>query len=62
MIDIIVTLVFSIVMLVFMAYPAMILSNKINNKISLTNKSQTNLTIFLTILFSLVVGIFLKYY
>ncbi len=62
MIDIIVTLVFSIVMLVFMAYPAMILSNKINNKISLTNKSQTNLTIFLTILFSLVIGIFLKYY
>ena len=60
MTDIVVTLVFSIVMLVFMAYPAMISANKISSSFNLSKKSQATLTIALTIVFSLAIGVFLK--
>ena len=62
MTDIVETLVFSIVMLIFMAYPAMVVATKIADRFSLSQKSQAILTVAFTIIFSLAVGIFLKLY
>jgi hypothetical protein len=61
MIDIVLTAVFSIVMLLFMAYPAKIISDKIAEKRTLSERAQATLTIVLTILFSLAVGLFLRF-
>ena len=60
-IDIVLTLVFSIVMFLFMAYPAMVVSNFIEDKLSLDEKWHTPLVILFTILFSLAIGLFLKF-
>ncbi len=62
MIDLIVTLVFSIVMLIFMAYPASISAQFITEKLKLNQQLYKLLTISLTIIYSLLIGIFLKYY
>jgi hypothetical protein len=61
MIDIVLTAVFSIVMLLFMAYPAKIISDIIAEKRTLSESAQATLTIVLTILFSLAVGLFLRF-
>jgi hypothetical protein len=58
--SIILTLIFSIVMLLFMAFPAIKIVEWINQKKNLSQKNQNILTIFLTILFSLLIGIFLQ--
>ena len=58
--DIVITLVFSIVMLIFMAYPAMVSASFLVEKLNLNQKSHIYLTITLTIFYSLLVGIFLK--
>jgi len=58
--DIVITLVFSIVMLIFMAYPAMVSASFLVKKLNLNRKSHIYLTIILTIIYSLIVGIFLK--
>jgi len=58
--DIVITLVFSIVMLIFMAYPAMVSASLLVEKLNLNQKSHIYLTIILTIIYSLIVGIFLK--
>ena len=60
MIDIVVTLVFSIVMLLFMAFPAIKIVEFLETKISLTQKSKNLLIIIITIILSLAIGLFLK--
>ena len=60
MIDIVVTLVFSIVMLLFMAYPAIKITEFIDSKKPLSQNIQNILIISITILLSLMVGLFLK--
>ena len=62
MIDIVVTLVFSIVMLLFMAFPAIKIAEFLEAKLSLTQKRKNILIITLTIALSLMVGLFLRYF
>ena len=60
MIDIVITLVFSIVMLLFMAYPAIKLTEFIHSKKPLNQNIQNILIVTITIILSLIVGLFLK--
>jgi hypothetical protein len=60
--DIIITLVFSIVMLIFMVYPAMKVTDMIYKKFSLDKRLYNLLTLLLTVSFSLLIGLFLKYF
>jgi len=57
---IVMTLIFSVVMLMFMAFPAMKIVEWIDNYKKLSPKVQNILTIIITILLSLIVGIFLE--
>jgi len=59
-IDIVVTLVFSIVMLLFMAFPAIKIVEFLETKINLTQKRKNLLIIVITIILSLAIGLFLK--
>jgi len=59
--DIVITLVFSIVMLIFMIYPAMVTTRFIINQDIISSKYENFSTVFFTLLYSLVIGIFLKY-
>jgi len=59
-IDIVVTLVFSIVMLLFMAFPAIKIVEFLEPKLNLSQKSKNILIITITIILSLLVGLFLK--
>jgi hypothetical protein len=61
MMDIVLTLVFSIVMLVFMAFPAMKITEWIESKIDVPKKWHNPLLIGMVILLSLLVGIFLRF-
>ncbi len=61
MLDLILTLVFSIVMLIFMAFPAMKIVEWLETKISLSDTWHNILQIIITILLSLLVGIFLRF-
>jgi len=61
MTDIVITLVFSIVMLVFMAFPAMKIVEWLRPKTDLSEKTYTVLQILLTVILSLLIGLFLKY-
>ena len=61
MMDIVLTLVFSIVMLVFMAYPAMKIVDWIETKIDVPQKWHNVLLIGMIILLSLLVGLFLRF-
>jgi len=61
MIDIVLTLVFSVVMLVFMAFPAMKIVDFIETKVTLSEKMHNFLLVGLTILLSLFIGLFLKF-
>jgi hypothetical protein len=61
MLDIILTLVFSIVMLVFMAFPAMKIVEWIETKTVLSDMSRNILQIIITILLSLLIGLFLRF-
>jgi len=60
-IDTVVTLVFSIVMLLFMAFPAIKIVEFLEPKLKLSQKSKNVLIIVITIILSLLVGLFLKY-
>jgi len=60
-IDTVVTLVFSIVMLLFMAFPAIKIVEFLEPKLKLSEKSKNVLIIVITIILSLLVGLFLKY-
>jgi len=57
---IVMTLIFSVVMLMFMAFPAIKIVEWIDNYKELSPKVQNILTIVITILLSLIVGIFLE--
>jgi len=61
MIDIVLTLVFSVVMLVFMAFPAMKIVDFIETKITLSETMHNVMLIGTTVLLSLMIGIFLKF-
>ncbi len=61
MIDVILTLVFSIVMLFFMIFPAMKIVEWIDSRYPIPEKFYTPLTIFIVVLLSLFIGIFLKF-
>ncbi|MCF6207007.1 MAG: hypothetical protein L3J47_08985 [Sulfurovum sp.] len=61
MTDIVLTLVFSIVMLVFMAFPAMKIVEWIESKIDIPEKWHNVLLIGMVIFLSLLVGLFLKF-
>jgi len=55
------TLVSSIVMLMFMAFPAMKIVEWFASKKKLTQESQNILIVILTIILSIMVGVFLNY-
>ena len=61
MIDTVITLVFSIVMLLFMAFPAIKIVEFLEPKFNLSEKIKNILIIVITIILSLLVGLFLKY-
>jgi hypothetical protein len=61
MIDIVITLVFSIVMLMFMAFPAIKIVEFIDSKTKLSQNSKNILTVVITIILSITIGIYLKY-
>jgi uncharacterized membrane protein YwzB len=60
MIEIVITLIYSIVMLMFMAFPAIKIVEFINSKRELSIKTQNILIVIITIILSLAVGIFLN--
>ena len=62
MIDIAITLVFSIVMLLFMAFPAIKIVEFLEAKIAFTQRGKNILIIIITIILSLLVGLFLRYF
>jgi hypothetical protein len=61
MMDIVITLIFSVVMLVFMAFPAMKIVEWIKPKTDFSEKIYNILQILLTVILSLMIGIFLKF-
>ena len=61
MTDIVITLVFSIVMLVFMAFPAMKIVAWLRTQTVWSEQTYTVLQLLFTVLLSLAIGIFLKY-
>ncbi len=60
-IDILLTLVFSIVMLLFMSFPALKIADFLEERLKLDSKYHPILVIFFTILLSLAVGVFLRF-
>jgi len=61
MINLVLTLVFSIVMLVFMAFPAMKITAWLKQRTDYSEKVYNMLQIAFTIILSLLIGIFLKF-
>ena len=61
MLNIILTLVFSVVMLIFMSFPAMKIVEGIEKFMPFTDKWRNIIVILVTILLSLLIGIFLRY-
>ena len=61
MTNIVITLVFSVVMLVFMAFPAMKIVEWIKTQTKFSTKIYDILQILLTVVLSLLVGLFLKF-
>jgi len=61
MLNIVLILVFSIVMLVFMAYPAMKIVEGIEKVIPIPDKWHNLALIMTTIFLSLLIGLFLRY-
>jgi len=59
--DIILTLVFSIVMLFFMIFPAMKITAWIDDKKKIPKKWYNPIMFFITIALSLLIGVFLKF-
>jgi len=56
------TLVFSVVMLMFMAFPAIKIVEWIDSKRELSSKSQNILTVVFTIILSFGIAIFLEFF
>ena len=62
MLEHIITLVFSIVMLVFMIFPAMKIVQGVRNYIPMSQKRYDLFVILTTVFLSLLVGLFLQYW
>ena len=62
MIDIVIYLVFSIVLLFFMAYPAIKFVEFLSKRVNISKEMENFLVILFIIIFSLIVGAFLKYF
>jgi len=60
--EIVLTLVFSIVMLFFMAFPAMKISEFLVKKTFISSSKQNISVIIIDIILALLIGLFLKYY
>jgi len=61
MIDIILTLVFSVVMLLFMIFPAMKIVAWIESRMTISQKWHNPLLFGTTMLLSLMIGLFLRF-
>jgi hypothetical protein len=61
MLNIVLTLVFSIVMLVFMAYPSMKIVDFIESKVTLSERMRNVMLIITTVFLSLLIGLFLRF-
>jgi len=61
MMDVVITLVFSIVMLVFMAFPAMKIVEWIETKVDIPQKWHNPLLLFMIVFLSLLIGLFLRF-
>jgi len=61
MTDIVITLVFSLVMLIFMVFPAMKIVEWIKPKTDFSEKVYTILQLLVTVILSLFIGLFLKF-
>ena len=59
--DIVLTLVFSIVMLVFMAFPAMKITEWIDEKVGIPKRWYNPIMFFILIFLALCIGIFLRF-
>ncbi len=59
--DLVLTLVFSIVMLFFMIYPAMKITEWIDKRYPIPQKFYTAVMVSVVILLSLMIGVFLRY-
>ncbi len=59
--EIVLTLVFSVVMLFFMTYPAMLITRQIAHFTPLSDKTFNIVQVLLTVLLSLAAGLFLRY-
>jgi len=58
---IVMTLIFSVVMMMFMAFPAMKIVEWITERKELSQTTQNRLVIVITIILSLIIGIFLQF-
>jgi len=58
---IVMTLIFSVVMMMFMAFPAMKIVEWITERKELSQTTQNRLVIVITIILSLFIGIFLQF-
>jgi hypothetical protein len=61
MLNIVLTLVFSIVMLMFMIFPAMKITEWIDSKVEIPEKWYNPLMLFVTLLLALAIGLFLRF-
>jgi hypothetical protein len=59
--DIVLTLVFSLVMLIFMAFPAMKITEWIENKTDIDTKWHNILMFSIILLLSFAIGLFLRF-
>jgi len=59
--EIVMTLVFSIVLLIFMIYPAMKIVEFLETKMEVSDKMYNILTVVLTIVLSLIIGAGLRF-
>ncbi len=60
-VNLVLTLVFSVVMLLFMIYPAMKITEWIETKVDIPNKWHNPLMFSIVILLSIMIGIFLRF-
>ena len=61
MFEIVVTLTFASVMLLFMTYPATLIVNFLEKKINITPKMRNRWLVIVTIFLSLLIALFLRY-
>jgi len=60
--EIVLTLVFSIVLLLIMFYPAIKIMEIVEKKRELSQRAYMTLTLIITVILSLIVGVFLSFF